>query len=186
MVAMKSKYLGFTPHQKDQYKNAVSKKRSLQKEGTGFTLIELLVVVAIITILSGIAAMSFSGTQEKARGAKARTDLESIFKAVQRLEVDTDQWPNHLAPKQTHNPEIWNLALCNAGLICNDGNFPNWDGPYMTDIPKDGWGNNYWFDPDYNGSACCGLGWIVAVGSFGKDGSQYTSDDIIKILYRPN
>jgi len=49
----------------------------------GFTLIELLTVVAIIAILSVIAATIFSSTQATARDGSRRSDLKAISNALE-------------------------------------------------------------------------------------------------------
>ena len=44
----------------------------------GFTLIELLIVIAIIGILTGLAAVSYSGVQARGRDAQRKNDLNQI------------------------------------------------------------------------------------------------------------
>ena len=44
----------------------------------GFTLIELLIVIAIISILTGLAAVSYSGVQARGRDAQRKNDLNQI------------------------------------------------------------------------------------------------------------
>lgn len=69
-----------------------------------------------------------------------------------------------------------------AGLIDTDGAYLNWKGPYMGVIPKDPWGNNYFFDTDYD----IGGGVMrVVLGSYGPNGvgnNLYDADDIRLIL----
>ena len=49
----------------------------------GFTLIELLITVIIIAVLVVIGITVFSGTQQKARDARRRSDVISISKALE-------------------------------------------------------------------------------------------------------
>ena len=77
--------------------------------------------------------------------------------------------------------EKWNLNTSNAGLTGTDGTFPDWAGPYISNVPQDPWGNNYFFDPDYQ---IDGLNYAV-LGSFGPNGvgpNLYDADDIYIIL----
>jgi general secretion pathway protein G len=152
----------------------------------GFTLVELLIVISIIGILSAIAVPAIQKYIERGRIAKARGDIDMIHKAIILLELDTGLWPGPQPPSAVFTGgstnEIWNLAAPGAGLLATNGSFPNWKGPYMPSIPKDPWGNNYFFDSDYtvNGKK------RVVIGSFGPNGvgpNVYDSDDVIKIIW---
>ena len=52
------------------------------KNRKGFTLVELMVVVAIIGILAATLTPQVSGLTEKARSAKAKSDLEAMKTAI--------------------------------------------------------------------------------------------------------
>ena len=118
----------------------------------GFTLIELLVVIAIIGVLAGIILINVVSGREKGKVAKAKADLRQIYSAIEVMYNDTGEHPNHfsaeLCVNTTSNNEIF-LNTCEAGLECTDGTFPNWDGPYIADVPQDPWGSDYLFDTDY-------------------------------------
>ncbi|PCI27494.1 hypothetical protein COB55_05690 [Candidatus Wolfebacteria bacterium] len=158
----------------------------------GFTLIELLVVISIIGLLSSIVFASLDGARKKARIAKAQTELNQIHLAMELLFDDTGLLPRALPPSPcVQNPEIY-LNDSRAGLQSTDGSFPNWNGPYMTNVPLDPWGKNYWFDPDYTCGAttigCQGLTKTVRViQSHGPNKAwEYgNSDDIVLILCAP-
>ena len=49
---------------------------------TGFSVIELSIVIAIITILTGIAAVGFSQITKNAQGAACSTNLQKIHTAT--------------------------------------------------------------------------------------------------------
>jgi general secretion pathway protein G len=151
----------------------------------GFTLIELMIVIFILSTLSAIAVPSFFRYREKAQVARAQADIDRIHKAILLLELDTGQWPGHQPPNMVgggSGNEIVNLNILSAGL-CGPNGAPNWAGPYINcPIPKDPWGNHYFFDTDYNVSGVM----RVVVGSYGPNGqglNQYDSDDVIKILF---
>lgn len=166
----------------------------------GFTLVELLVVIAIIGVLASIILSSLNTARDKAKVAKATSDLRNLRTAIASLEADTGKWPNGCPVSQVasgSNNEV-SFASANAGIIAAPtagGTNPciwtasevaAWRGPYMPSA-TDAWGKPYWFDSDYyplkdcsNPSATA----IVAVVSGGKNGSNgaqtgtYDCDDI--------
>ncbi len=165
---------------------------------SAFTLIEVLIVISILAIISGIVLSSLQGSREKAKISRARSDIRQIYNAIILLEGDTGEWPGHQRPyvvaTGADDNEIcgggcnYGLDDCMAGLICNP-EFPNdyvgWNGPYIGKIPLDPWGNEYFFDTDYDIQQGSGEKWAVVVGSYGPNGqglNQYDEDDIIYVV----
>lgn len=60
------------------------------KKQNGFTLIELLVVIFIISILTGIGLVSFSGAQKQARDTTRRSDLGQYRVAIENYAVNNN------------------------------------------------------------------------------------------------
>ncbi|OGF68830.1 hypothetical protein A3C73_01480 [Candidatus Giovannonibacteria bacterium RIFCSPHIGHO2_02_FULL_44_11] len=155
----------------------------------GFTLIELLVVVGIIGILASIILVRLNLAREKAKIVRARAEVKQIRTAVVLLEGDSGEWPGHKTLDDIEtgvsNNEMWDLSVQAAGIIATDGNFARWSGPYMNVMPKDPWGNDYFFDTDYDIDPTAGTQWAAVIGSFGPNGdgqNVYDSDDIFEIL----
>ena len=162
----------------------------------GFTLIELLVVIAIIGILASVVLVAFPSSVEKARIGEAKSDIGQIYRAIKRLEVETGCWPKNSSALVCKTPfviengvddnEIWDLSDFDVGLLMdNDNAFRNWAGPYMSVITVDPWGNNYFFDTDYDMDPTAGEDWAAVLGSFGPNGvgqNLYDEDDVIFIL----
>ena len=174
----------------------------------GFTLVELLIVIAIIGILASIVLVSMGEAREKARVAKARSEIKQIYTAIFNLEGDTGYWPGHQDGYKKQCPPSGNSnnnEICaddNAECVCGYGErslnadcagltqddsvdpYLGWDGPYFDEVPADPWGNEYFFDTDYyldGGAGDC----VVVIGSYGPDGignNQYNADDIIFII----
>lgn len=148
----------------------------------GFTLVELMIAVAIIAILAAIAIPNFISYREKAQAAQAIHELEMIKYAIWELALDTNMYPNNIPAEGIgSSSELADLSDPDAGLVATNGDFPGWAGPYLDEIPKDPWGRDYFFDPDYG---IDGVKYVV-IGSFGPNGSgmnDYDEDNIYIII----
>jgi type II secretion system protein G len=144
----------------------------------GFTLIELMVVVAIVGILMATATLAYNVFIDKAKTVQAMADLKKMQLAIELLASETEKWPGPNNVGETANMEVWDLSAANAGLVATNGAFPGWSGPYIASVPKDPWGSNYFFDPDYR----IGGVFYAVIGSFGPNKvgrNRYDSDDLI-------
>ena len=160
-----------------------------ESQQKGFTLIELLVVISIISLLSSVVLSSLSSARNKAKIATTKAELNQLRNAISALGIDTGLFPTKESVMVCgSNPEAF-LNVCSAGISCTDGNFPGWGGPYMSAVPKDPWGNDYYFDGDYqcNGQPGCEsytVGtWTMAIDSFGPNGvEEYGGDDVALVI----
>ena len=158
------------------------------KSGAGFTIIEFLVVIAIIGLLSTIAATASYYARALAKEKKAFADLSTIAKSIDNLALDTGQWPGHHMPYMacTLNcdaNEIEDLTVNIGGIRETDGLFPNWAGPYIQILPTDPWGTPYFYDSDYEIDGQT----KAVVGSYGPNRqglNTYDNDDIIFVISR--
>ena len=158
----------------------------------GFTLIELLVVIAIIGLLSSVVLASLNSARGKARTARAQADLKQLQLAIEFLYDNTGLHPNKISLSPClQDPEVY-LNSNAAGIQGTDGGFPSWNGPYMTVVPTDPWGTNYYFDGDYkctDQKGCEGISntWVRAILSFGPNKAENYgpgSDDIVIAMCR--
>lgn len=138
------------------------------RKQNGFTLIELLVVISIISLLSSAVLSSLSGARQQAKVTAARSELNNIRRAVERLMTDTGTLPGgcpveprgsnillFLYEKQaglTQKPFVGQVSGYYPGTPCqwtaNEVN--EWDGPYIKkDQLYDPWGHPYTIDTTY-------------------------------------
>lgn len=111
---------------------------------SGFSLIELMIVVAILGILVSVALPEFKSMTDEAKTSKVKEGLKVLNDAVIRFRNNENKEPDTL---QALVPK------------------------YMSALPADPWGNQFYIDPDY-----------FLVGSSGADGIQRTLDDY-KLVY---
>ena len=163
--------------------------KSKFKNSAGFTLIELLVVISIVGILSAVVMASVNQARKNAKITKATAQVREIRKAIVMLEGDSGEWPGHKTIDDIENGasgnEMWDLNIPEAGIVSTDGNFGNWSGPYLSMTLVDPWGNNYFFDTDYDIDPDGGQRWATVVGSFGPNGigqNVYDDDNIVDVL----
>jgi general secretion pathway protein G len=155
----------------------------------GFSLVELVIALAIVTLLAGVVVPVVSTQLERAKQARAKSDLSVLSGAFVQHRSDTGFWPaNTNATTVATAGESLELFTC---LYANTWSRGGWDGPYMnagtvvsgsplrladaaTDQGLvDPWGNAYhvfWFANGYSSSA----GAIVFAGC-GADGTLQTT-----------
>lgn len=155
------------------------------RRNSGFSLIELLVSVALVGIIASLAVPLMSEFRDKAHRAAALSGLHNIHLAIEVLYTDTGQAPGAFAvsPCVDIGPgNEFEVSDCRAGLLCDDGSFSNWAGPYLTVAEViDPWGNEYFYDSDYacttSIQGCAATEWVRAVNTIGPDGIPNNYDD---------
>ncbi len=131
----------------------MNNRKKLQQ---GFTLIELMVVIVILAILAAFAVPQFMDRPDEARMVKAQSDISSISSALQLYKLDnfryptTDQGLEALVTKPQSEPVPSNWRV------------------YMQVLPKDPWGNDYWYlSPGEHGAFD-----LYTLGSDGEEGGE--------------
>ena len=167
-----------------------------KKSQGGFTLMELMIVIAIIGILSSIAIPNFISYRKRGLIAHAQAELKSLEKVIKVMALDTNCYPSGdpVADFEQGGPDFYLDNDPGYGLVGADDDFLDdvadaggfWAGPYMGEMPKDPWGNYYWFDADWRNNED---GWdYVAIGSNGPDGvgkNDYDDPDNIVLIISP-
>lgn len=125
----------------------------------GFTLIELLLVLVILGILAAIVVPKFAGRTEQARVTASQTQISAFSTALDAFEVDNGYYPKGKNGLQD--------------LITEPRDAKSWHGPYLKDVPKDPWNNDYVYEcPGRHNSSSYDL------MSMGPDGRVGGDDDI--------
>lgn len=70
-----------------------------------FTLIELLTVIAIIAILAALLLPALANVKDKAKAAKARTEMAGLETAITQYEAEYNRMPASKAAEQAANPD---------------------------------------------------------------------------------
>jgi general secretion pathway protein G len=115
----------------------MSAKKKILKNG-GFTLLEVLVVMVILGILMSYVGPKVFGRVGQARVQKATSDFRSIETALKIYRLDNYRYPGKL-----------------QDLVRKPGSgAQNWkSGGYLDRLPKDPWGNDYYYRyPGQNGA----------------------------------
>ena len=124
----------------------------------GFTLIELLVVVAIIGVLTTVILGALGDAREKAREAKALSEMKQIANAFQMYLVDNNVSGINLV---AHNGSSWFEADCTSPYNITAGvwddypngslitNFAAYLDPYFKTSTLNPWGYYYEIDSVY-------------------------------------
>lgn len=114
----------------------------MRKRGGGFTLMELMIVIAIIMILSGAIIARIGTGSEKAKIAKATSELNEIAAACRVFRLDTGLWPKNVSVlvSAPTNEGYDDQTFQKVGNILSKP-------PYLevaqNTVPPDPWGHDY-------------------------------------------
>jgi general secretion pathway protein G len=138
------------------------KKRNVRK---GFTMVELMAVLIILGLLAAVVVRNFVGQTDRARVTTTKANLKLLHMAVNQFKMDTGRFPT----------EEEGLTV----LIEQPSDIENWPpGGYLetTDIPKDGWGNDFIFElyPE------SGKPFVIrSLGADGEEGGEDYDADLL-------
>ncbi len=135
---------------------------ALRGSRKGFTMVELMAVLIILGLLATVLVRNFMGQTDKARAVITKANLKILHSAISQFKMETGRFP-----------------LEDEGLIAlieQPSDIEIWPpGGYLesTEIPKDGWGNEFIFElyPE--------SGKQFVIRSSGPDGEQGTEDDLL-------
>ncbi len=130
-----------------------------RRRAGGFTLVEMLLVLVILGVLAAIVYPKIAGRGEDARIKATITQISAFKTALDMFEVDNGYYPKGR-----------NGLL---DLVQKPRDAVNWHGPYLENLPKDPWQNDYIYEcpGKHNQSG-------FDVMSMGPDGRSGTEDDI--------
>ncbi|GJM19061.1 MAG: type II secretion system protein GspG [Phycisphaeraceae bacterium] len=140
---------------------------------TGFTLIEILIVLAIVVMISGLAAVALFGQREKADVQATQINLGTIGDALDAFRLDYRRYPTD----EEGVAVLWDREQLDA-----DAESSSWI-KYLEDpSPRDVWGNAWGYaqesedyEPDEENPAAVAP---YDLWSNGPDGEEGTDDDI--------
>ena len=92
--------------------------KKIRKNNKGFTLVELIIVIAIIAILTAVAAPQYIKYVDKGRWSKDQNEAASLLTTVQAAAVDAnsnDTIADIVAPEGSSNP-VNVLTFTSAGI----------------------------------------------------------------------
>jgi general secretion pathway protein G len=157
----------------------------------------MMVVLAVIGILTATLLPQIGGFVERARQGRAQSEVNSTVLAMYSLLNDTGFYPYEpylLVPGAYPPGDTTGTGLNGVryGIIATEGNYPNWNGPYlMKAIGLDPWQREYQYDGgdagewDSPGDASyCSLGRNGVIECVNLADLNCTADDVILYLKR--
>jgi general secretion pathway protein G len=139
------------------------KNRNVRK---GFTMVELMAVLIILGLLAAVVVRNFVGQTDRARVTTTKANLKLLHMAVNQFKMDTGRFP-------TEEEGLSVLIEAPSDVV---GTWqPN---GYLetTEIPKDGWGNDFIFElyPE------SGKPFVIkSLGADGEEGGENYDADLL-------
>jgi general secretion pathway protein G len=132
---------------------------------SGFTMVELMAILIIIGLLATLVVTRVAGKIDQARVITTRANLKILHAAVNQFKMDTTRFPAE------------EVGL--RELIEQPTDVKYWEpGGYLetTDIPPDGWGNEFIYEP-YPES---GKPFVIkSLGADGEEGGEGYDADLL-------
>jgi general secretion pathway protein G len=125
-----------------------------------FTFIEIMLVVLIIGILMGVVVPRMVGQTKSAKIKACKASIRNIGVALSAFEVRAGRFP-------TTQEGLQALVTKPSGLSDDE-----WEGPYLNEMPKDAWGQEFIYRSPGEHNADYDL------ISKGPDKQENTPDDI--------
>lgn len=130
------------------------------KNQKGLTLFEILIVVGIIGGLLAVIIPQVQNSNNRSKVGDTKIRMSNIVQNLTMYQSDCSNYPGSL-----------------DALVKSDGSCNGWTGPYLKDIPKDGWGQPFHYESDGNNYTLKSLGADKRDGGDGVD-RDITQDDI--------
>ncbi len=140
--------------------DAPSAKGSSQQ---GFTLIEIMIVVVILGVLATLVIPRVIDRPDQARAIKAKQDIRNLESTLNLYKLDNYTYP-------TTSEGLAALVTPPS----NTNGSVNWSGPYVDRLPKDPWGNEYFYAMPGNNGAFD----LYTLGSDRAEGGEGSAADI--------
>jgi len=121
----------------------------------GFTLVELMVVMVILVLLAALVIPRVMNRAEDARRATTIVNMRMLVQELEKYRID-------------NSAKVPSTEQGLQALVTEPSSPPkpkHWKGPYIEQVPKDGWGNEFQYLSIENGRD-------FHLWSFGADGVE--------------
>jgi len=139
----------------------MTRKNRRKRVRSGFTMVELMAMLIIIGLLATLVVTKVTSQIDRARITTAKANVKMLHDAVNHFRMELGRYPSEdtgLLDLVEQPPDIENYPM--GGFL------------ETTDLPKDSWGNDFYFQlyPE--------SGKQFVIISFGPDGEEGTEDDL--------
>jgi general secretion pathway protein G len=139
-------------------------KKRKGKNRPGFTMVELMAMLIIIGLLATLVVTKVATKIDQARVTTTKANLKILHSSVNQFKMDTGRFPTE---------EEGLMAL-----VEQPTDVDNWEpGGYLetTELPKDGWGNDFYYQlyPE-SGKPFV----IISYGADGDEGGEEYDADL--------